>query len=194
MVAALAGCGGSHAPARIGAGISFVAASPKVVAECHATARIVGYPVPCPMRLPRRTTETGVVGPTECALHVIGPAVCSRAWRRWVVGSSYVGVHHLVLTASPKPLLDYAKVVNGPAWYPLARVRPIAWLTIKRRHMRAIFVPAATNDGSAFAQHVVLVWTVGGHTYAVGFHDVTSIRQTLLQDEELARSIELVGD
>ena len=28
----------------------------------------------------------------------------------------------------------------------------------------------ATNDGSSFSDHLVLVWTTGGHTYALGFH------------------------
>jgi hypothetical protein len=196
LVAALlaAGCGGADADRRIGTGMTFVPAPPKVIAACHATARIVGYAVPCPTKVPQRTTETGVVGPTGCALHVIGPAVCAKSWRGWVVGSSYAGNHHLVLTASPTPLSNYAKVVNGPPWYPTARVRPVAWVTVDGQRMRAVFVPPETNDGSAFAHHVVLIWTVGEHTYAVGFHDVTSIRQTLLQDEELVRGIRLVDD
>ena len=59
--------------------------------------------------------------------------------------------------------------------------------------MQAVSVPPAWNDGSAFANHVVLVWTVGRHTYGVGFHDVTGIPQTLRRDEELAKSIELVA-
>jgi hypothetical protein len=57
----------------------------------------------------------------------------------------------------------------------------------------AVFAPQATNDGSSFSHHVVLIWTVGEHTYGVGFHDVTNIRDTLLRDEELARSIKLVA-
>jgi hypothetical protein len=30
--------------------------------------------------------------------------------------------------------------------------------------MRAVLVPSSTNAGSAFAEHVVLIWTVGRHT------------------------------
>jgi hypothetical protein len=41
--------------------------------------------------------------------------------------------------------------------------------------MRTVFVPPRTNEGSAFAGHVVLVWTKKGHTYALGFHDVSDI-------------------
>ena len=53
-------------------------------------------------------------------LDVIGPgglAACGagKLWRGWVVGTSNVGGEHLVITASPGPLANYAKVVNGPA-------------------------------------------------------------------------------
>jgi hypothetical protein len=44
-------------------------------------------------------------------------------------------------------------------------------VTIKGWRMRAVFVPEETNGGSAFMHHVVLIWTVGQHTYGVGFHD-----------------------
>ena len=115
------------------------------------------------------------------------------AWRGWVVGSSISGAEHLVITASPKPLRKYAKVVNGPAWYPAARVQPLAWAMINGWHVRVVFVAPATNEGSAFAHHVVLIWTVGRHTYAVGFHDTEGIHRTLLMDKELATHIKLVG-
>jgi hypothetical protein len=59
--------------------------------------------------------------------------------------------------------------------------------------MRVVFVPPNTNDGSAFASHVVLIWTVGQHTYAVGFHDVSTIKQTLALDLTLARGIRLIS-
>jgi hypothetical protein len=113
-------------------------------------------------------------------------------WRRWAVGSTSVGPEHLVATTSPRRLANYAKVVNGPVWYPRARVQPIAWVTIKGWRMRAVYVSPATNDGSAFAHHVVLIWTVGHHTYGFGFHTLHGRRETLLLDEELARHLILV--
>ena len=58
--------------------------------------------------------------------------------------------------------------------------------------MRSVYVPAATNDGSAFARDVVLIWTVRGHTYGVGFHNVHGIPQTLALDLTLVRWIKLV--
>jgi hypothetical protein len=58
--------------------------------------------------------------------------------------------------------------------------------------MRVDYVPPATNDGSAFMYHVVLVWTVGDHTYAFGFHNLHGIHHTLLLDEALAKHVALV--
>jgi hypothetical protein len=175
---------------------NFIPASRSLTAACHATALTVGYPVPCPTRVPADLTETGVNGPTGCALHIIAPGGvggCAKSWRHWVIGSSTTPDEHLVITASPTPLRNYAKLVNGPAWYPAARVKPLTWLTINGWRMRAVFVPQATNDGSAFAHHVVLIWTVRQHTYGIGFHDVRGIQPTLTLDEQLAESIQLVG-
>jgi hypothetical protein len=121
----------------------------------------------------------------------LGPGC--ETWRNWVIGSSETNDQHLVLVASPQALRDYAKVVNGPAWYPSARVRPLRWLTIRGWRMRAVYVPSRTNEGSAFASHVVLIWTVGDHTYGVGFHNVHGLRQTLDLDVALARGVNLVA-
>jgi len=176
--------------------VMLVPAPKTLIRACHETARAVGYRVPCPTRVPRGLTETGVNGPTGCALHIVGPGgvgACAASWRGWVVGSSTTADEHLVVTASPTAIRNLAKVVNGPAWYPKARVKLLARITVNGWRARAVFVPQATNDGSAFAHHVVLIWTVAGHTYGVGFHDVHGIRPTLELDEELVRNIRLVG-
>jgi hypothetical protein len=97
-----------------------------------------------------------------------------------------------VITASPRTLKSYAKVVNGPAWYPRARVRLLGWVEINGRRMRALYVPPATNDGSAFMHHVVLVWSEDGHSYGFGFHNTRGTRRTLLLDKQLAAHVKLV--
>jgi hypothetical protein len=176
-------------------GARLVPASPALLSACHSTARVVGYPVPCPTRVPRGLVETGRGGPSPCVLHIIGPggiSGCAKAWRGWVVGSSTTPSEHLVLTASPEPLLNDAKLVNGPAWYPNARVRLISRVTINGWPIRAVYAPPETNDGSSFMNHVVLIWTVGGHTYGVGFHNVEGVHQTLLLDEQLVSHVRLV--
>jgi hypothetical protein len=171
-----------------------VPASAELLGKCRATANEVGYPVPCPTRMPTAYRATRAIG--GCELDIIGPGGiggCSKAWRGWVVGSSETSDQHLVVVASPRALRNDAKVVNGPAWYPGARVRPLRSLTINGWRVRAVYVPAETNDGSAFARHVVLVWTVAGHTYGVGFHNAGSLRQTMDLDAALVRGIRLVA-
>jgi len=39
----------------------------------------------------------------------------------------------------------------------------------------------------------VLIWTVGQHTYAFGFHDVSTIRRTLALDVTLGRNLTLIA-
>ena len=50
----------------------------------------------------------------------------------------------------------------------------------------------STRVSSAFSDHVVLVWTTNGHSYAIGFHDIGGLRPTLALDLVLARGIRLV--
>lgn len=150
-------------------------------AKCRSTARALGYPIPCLSEVPQQMNRSA-----QLAFIGQGPR---GSWHRWAVGSNNVGPEHLVTTASPRRLTNYAKVVNGPAWYPKARVQPMGRVTIKGRPMRAVYVPQTTNDGSAFAHHVVLIWTVGDHTYGFGFHNLHGRRVTLHLDEELARHL-----
>jgi hypothetical protein len=175
-------------------GRSLVFAPTRLLEKCQATANTLGYPVPCPTRVPDGLTATRSIG--RCELDIIGPGGvggCGRSWRGWVVGSSETNDQHLVITASPGPLRNDAKLVNGPGWYPAARVRPLRSVIVNGWKMRAVYVPFATNDGSAFARHVVLIWTVDGHTYGVGFHNVHGLGATLDLDVELARAIKLVA-
>jgi hypothetical protein len=171
-----------------------VQAPPELRVKCQATADEVGYPVPCPTRVPEGLTATRAIG--RCELDIIGPGgvqPCAATWRGWVVGSSETNDQHLVIVASPLPLRSGAKVVNGPAWYPGARVRPLRSLTINGWRMRAVYVPVKTNAGSAFMRHVVLIWTVRGHTYGIGFHKVHGLGATLGLDAALARGVRLIA-
>ena len=125
LAAAACGEGGKALPADAratrAAPLRFVPASADLRAQCQATARAVGYAVPCPTRVPAGLVETGGGGPTACVLHILGPGGsggCAKSWRGWVVGASQTDDSHVVITASPRPLQNDAHVVNGPAWYP----------------------------------------------------------------------------
>jgi hypothetical protein len=153
------------------------------------------------MRVPRSFVIHVEHGLTPaCKISLVCPG--TGAWRGWVVGSAQSATQHLVVTASPRRLADYARLVYGAAGYPTAHVKPLAWVKVGTRRMRAVLVPSGSE--SAFGNHVVLIWTVGQHTYGVGFHNVEQfacpscrptvhgLRQTLVLDEELARHIKLV--
>jgi hypothetical protein len=163
----------------------FVPASPELLDKCRTTARALDYPVPCPTRI-----LAGLV--SDGGLDIIG-AGKHPSWRDWLVGSSSTDGQHLVVTGSPRPVQANAKVVNGPAWYQGAQVRLLGSMTIGGRRMNAVLVPAQTNAGSAFANHVAFIWTEAGHTYAFGFHNVRGVRQTVDLNAALAEGLRLVG-
>ena len=161
---------------------------------CRDTARIVGYPVPCPSKILAGGTPPPQV--TSCRIGPIGAAGlggCSHAWRGWVVGSMQTSQHHLVLQASPEPIRSLSRMINGPGWYPGASEVPLGTVHVGGRTMRVVYADPSTNDGSIFSGHLVLVWTTGGHTYALGFHLGGSRRETQILNEAVARSVSLVS-
>lgn len=130
--------------------------------------------------------------------HIVGlPCTAFSVWGGWVVGSSQIGVsgatfQHLVIQVSPQPT-NYAHAVNGPiALWPGAGPVIGGPLVLHGWHMRWLFVDPEHNGGSAFMTHVVLCWTTNGHTYAVGFHAVTTKLTAAAMDYELVRHLELV--
>jgi hypothetical protein len=101
--------------------------------------------------------------------------------------------HHLVLQASPEPIRSLSRMINGPGWYPGASVVPLRAVHVGGWTMRVVYADPSTNDGSIFSGHLVLVWTTGGHTYALGFHMDGSRRETQMLSEAVARSVSLVS-
>lgn len=185
---AYAGVGASASDLRTG--VTWVPVPKAYLAQCRIAARRIGYPIPCPMRLPEALTQHQDGATPDCTVTIICP-IESGPWKGWATGSVASPDQHLVITASPQPLADYARAVDGPGWSKSARVRPIAWITTGRWRMRAVFVSPQTNE-SAFVHHVAVIWTVGRHTYAAGFHDFDGVSQTLHLDQQLAASIQLV--
>ena len=209
IAAVATGCGGSHTrdgAAHLRLRTPFMSTGQRLAAECRSGARAVGYAVPCPTRIPRGLagtatgipTATGVDAQPGCRprFQIVGVPPCRplRKWKGWIAGSSQIAWprEHLVILASPRPIRDYAKFVNGPAWYPADRVDAGDWTTVNGRRVRWVFVPPGTNDGSAVAGHVMLIWTTGGHTYGVGFHDTSTRAATRAMDVELVRHLRMV--
>jgi hypothetical protein len=162
--------------------------------DCRDTADVVGYPVPCPALILAGGTPPPPASPS-CQIALIGAAGlggCHRHWRGWVVGSMQTSQDHLVLQAAPRAVSSLARAVDGPGWYPGASVRMIRSLRLRDWTVREVAVPLATNEGSAFARHLVLVWTVRGHTYAIGFHRAGSLHRTRRLNAMVVRSIRLI--
>jgi hypothetical protein len=101
--------------------------------------------------------------------------------------------NHLVLQAAPEPVRSLPRMINGPGWYPGASVVPLGIVEVGGWKMREVYADPATNDGSAFSGHIVLVWTAGGHTYAIGFHKAGSRRETRMLNDAVAGSVTLVS-
>jgi len=99
---------------------------------------------------------------------------------------------HLVLQASPEPVRSLSKMINGPGWYPGASEVRLGIVHVGGWTMEAVYANPATNDGSVFSDHLALVWTTGGHTYALGFHVARSRHRTQMLNETVARSVSLV--
>lgn len=177
----------------------FVKAPAGLKRVCGATAKFVGYAVPCPLEVPRGLfAESGRGG---CAAGIVfAPfrhrATCegARGWGGWVAGAAATpsGVH-LALTASPRVEQAIAKLVNGPAWYPGARVRLLGRARVRGRLVRWTFVPATTNDGSQFSDAVVAAWSEGGHSYAIGFRANGDLAAAKALDARLLKGLALVG-
>jgi hypothetical protein len=173
--------------------------SPLVLMECRRTAQQIGYPVPCPQLLPRgaRTRRLHIPELDNQAPRFVGPGGTTTRWSRWASFDlefptagmpSEIVVGHLVISSSPRPL-TIDRFIFGPYQRPgrvvldgRSRVGGVTGTWVR--------VPPGPNRLSRFTEHVVLVWTIDGHTYGVGFHGLERPSREL--GLEVARSITLV--
>jgi hypothetical protein len=98
---------------------------------------------------------------------------------------------HLVIRGSPRPIRDYATALGVQGLDPARLVEVGGWILLHGWRARWVFVPIKGNE-SIFVGHVALVWTTGGHTYAVGFHDWNPRPVTRALDLELVRHMRMV--
>ena len=189
------------------AGVPFVRAPPSVRKECKQTAHAVGYTVPCPTMLPKGIAGTPGAGGCP-GFAIVGwdrKRGCGATfWRGWIIGSSQLsgpnagpgGFEHLVVQGAPRVLHNPARAIDGPGKrHPdggsvqPSDVRPRGTVRVAGHTMHFYYVPSDQNFGSIFMHHLVLVWTASGHTYAYGFHVVTTFAQARALDLELVRHL-----
>ena len=127
------------------------------------------------------------------------PGCGGAIWRGWFFGSIMVdspytaGVQHLVLQGTPRVVSNPVQAIDGPGkLLPSARVKSLGVAKVGGITMHWYFVAPNLNYESAFQQHLVLVWTASGHTYAYGFHVVDRLADARALDLELARHLVLV--
>jgi hypothetical protein len=178
--------------------VRFVPAAPIVRQACQQTADAVGYAVPCPTLLPVGIEPTpGYHGCHFYFVAAMGVPGCGGAvWRGWFFGSIMVdsaytaGFQHLVVQGMPSVVGNPVQAIDGPGRLIRgAGVKPLGAVNVQGMTMRWYFVPPNLNEGSAFQQHLVLVWTTAGHTYAYGFHVVDTIADARALDLELVRHL-----
>jgi hypothetical protein len=182
-------------------GVTFIN-QPRLRAKCAHTAQVVGYAVPCPTVLPSGLRATP--GAHGCRLGIIGPGgagACAQSWRSWIVGSSQLhgpdagppGFQHLVVGGAPKVVRDPARAIDGPGMVAGSRVQSRGPFRAGAIIGQLYYVPAKTNDGSAFMDHLAMVWTSSGHTYAYGFHVVATTAEARALDLEVAKHLDMVA-
>lgn len=179
------GCGSSMPETRVVAGERLLPVDQVTVnrgelkQQCRAAARRVGYAVPCPQLLPRYATSNftgwfGVAG---------GSAFLSVSWD----DKSRIG--HLVIAARPRRL-DPLQAVTFPARpHPRGdRVEPSHGRVLGKPTVWVKLGPKAEN---IFRGHLALVWSMGSHTYVLGFHGTDQGARAL--DQAVAESLIMVS-
>lgn len=148
--------------------------APQLRHQCAQAAIAVRYPVPCPSFLPYGWQGYPLGGGCSGARFV--GVSCSALWRGWVVGG--VGIEgngpegqHFVVEASPDVASNPSLMVNGPIHESQGQLpQSLGSIDVGPWAMEFVYVPYRAGSGSIMQHHLMLLWTVGGHTYAEGFH------------------------
>jgi hypothetical protein len=197
----LCSCGGSgrdltptsrSATPQVVAGVQLAPVNAAVRQNCQSTADWLGYSVPCPQILPigSQPTDLPCVG-IGCQRY-IAPGTLTAGGTQWAFGSinfpASFRVGHLVIQAAPRPEAIAPFIYLEAVSHTVGAVQVTGTRSIRGRRYTVVLVPMA--NGGAFAGHTVLVWTIGGHTYGLGFHQHDP--GALALDIAVVRSVVLV--
>lgn len=164
-----------------------------MAAQCSATARTLGYPVPCPGELPARAHPT-VFGAGPCADRDVWIGVgCGDETDRVLASIEFPSPErdvpgHLVIYGAPTEQAATALIFVGEPDGTALPLTPTGQAIVAG--VRAELYDVPPDSSSAFSGHVVAVWTYEGHTYAAGVHGHGAASRAL--NDKLLRSIRMV--
>jgi hypothetical protein len=160
--------------------------------QCRWAARTLHFAVPCPRLLPEESSaDQGPSGGACPNLSMnFGPGCDGE--RRYSFASigfpTNARVGHLVVIGAPT-VMSAKDIINSPVRG--AGEEPVTVVgTASVKGHRAQVVRVPFSSATAFGEHLVLVWTVAGHTYALGFHGLDPMARRL--DLAVAASVTLV--
>jgi hypothetical protein len=196
----LAGCGDARLAARVVVGEKLVPVEHVTIRkggiekECRVTAKVVGYAVPCPRLLPESATATPVS--TSCRGQYVGWLIQPTcAPYQQIVFSSINWettrrVGHFVITATPRRLGLLSAIT-----YPKPPSRFDRILTVGHTkvagHPAEIVKCLSLVSNRLYSGHTVFVWSIGDHTYLLGFHGTDRGARQL--DEAVASTLQFVS-
>lgn len=179
---------------RVIGGVLLADAPPKLAAQCATTARELGYAVACPTLVPVGAQPANA--PSDNFPGFGNPWVspgCDGEKTHEFMNISWPTkkrVGHFVLVAS--------NAIESPEtiiYSPLASNAHVGHVvlggTVSVQGVRAYWASVPQGGESAFGGHLVLVWSIGHRTYALGFHGIDQMARDL--DLVIARTLRIVS-
>jgi hypothetical protein len=179
---------------RVIEGVFLVASPPLMAAQCAATARRLGYTLACPALVPLGARPAN--SPSDN---------CPRFGNPWVSqGCDGEASHEFSNLAWPTStrighfVLIASNGIESPEtiiYSPLRSNAHIAHISLhgssRVQGHRAQWATVPEGGESAFGGHLVLVWSIGHHTYALGFHGTDKTAREL--DLAIAQTLRFVS-
>lgn len=159
---------------------------------CHQAAHTLGFAVACPKLLPDGAIADVGSSAANCPGLVmdLGPGCGDE--RAYSFASIQFPTDaregHLVIIGAPRRM-SAKDIINSPV-PPPGQAPVVIEGTVAVARRLAQVVRVAPSSATALGGHLVLVWTVGAHTYALGFHGLDAGARAL--DLVVAASIDMV--
>jgi hypothetical protein len=187
----LTGCSSGRSASTAIAGVAFTDAPSELEHQCQTTATSLGFAIPCPSKLPVGAQPTVFVGGNCPGRSVwVGPGYSAESPYAFasIQWPDPKRTGHVVFVGAPTEMSASAIIYSR---LPSSEAGALQ----SKGHTAVQGVPAdlfAVPDDSAtaFGSHLVVVWTLNGHTYALGFHGTDDDARQL--DNAVTSSLRMV--